>query len=98
MAEDRHFYLIAYDVASPARLRKVARLLDNFGDRLQFSVFEAWLDQPLLAKLLARIEKILDAKEDRWTVQPVCGTCVERRRTGGPPLTDDTKDAAAVVV
>jgi CRISPR-associated protein Cas2 len=34
-------YLVAYDIADPRRLRKVARACEDFGMRRQFSVFIA---------------------------------------------------------
>jgi CRISPR-associated protein Cas2 len=33
-------YLVSYDISDPKRLRKVARSLEGFGVRLQYSVFE----------------------------------------------------------
>ena len=37
-------YLVSYDISDPKRLRKVARSLEGFGVRLQYSVFECPLD------------------------------------------------------
>jgi len=44
-------YLVSYDISNPKRLRKVARSLEGFGVRLQYSVFECPLDDMRLAKL-----------------------------------------------
>ena len=38
-------YLVSYDICDPKRLRKVARSLEGFGVRLQYSVFECPLDE-----------------------------------------------------
>lgn len=35
----RRRYLIAYDIANEKRLRRVATLMESFGERLQYSVF-----------------------------------------------------------
>ena len=32
-------YLVAYDIANPKRLRKVATACEDFGSRRQYSVF-----------------------------------------------------------
>lgn len=40
----RSTYLVCYDVADPKRLRKVFNLCRDFGDHLQFSVFECDLN------------------------------------------------------
>ncbi len=37
-------YLVSYDICDPKRLRRVAKILEGFGTRLQYSVFECPLD------------------------------------------------------
>jgi len=47
-------YLVSYDICHPKRLRRVARALEGFGVRLQYSVFECALDAMRLAKKVDR--------------------------------------------
>lgn len=35
----RRRYLIAYDIADPVRLRRICTLMEDHGERLQYSVF-----------------------------------------------------------
>jgi CRISPR-associated protein Cas2 len=35
----RRRYLIAYDIADPKRLRQVIKIMESYGERLQYSVF-----------------------------------------------------------
>jgi len=35
----RRRFLIAYDIAGPKRLRKVIKVMEGYGERLQYSVF-----------------------------------------------------------
>ena len=58
-------YLVSYDISHPKRLRKVARTLEGFGVRLQYSVFECPLDGTRLAKLQAALQPILKEDEDQ---------------------------------
>ena len=58
-------YLVSYDVSSPKRLRKVARTMEGFGVRLQYSVFECPLDDVRMAKLKAELQPILNHEEDQ---------------------------------
>ena len=58
-------YLVSYDVSHPKRLRKVARTLEGFGVRLQYSVFECALDGLRLAKLKAELQDLLNHEEDQ---------------------------------
>jgi len=61
--------LITYDVnteteAGKKRLRKVAKQCQNYGQRVQNSVFECILDPALLKQLQNILEKIIDAEKD----------------------------------
>ena len=61
--------LVSYDVmvTSPggqARLRKVAKACTNFGQRVQYSVFECVVDPAQWVKLKNTLEKIIDEKTD----------------------------------
>lgn len=61
--------LITYDVntESPAgkkRLRKVAKQCQNYGQRVQNSVFECVVDPTLLKQLQCRLEEIIDKEKD----------------------------------
>jgi CRISPR-associated protein Cas2 len=58
-------YLVSYDISHPKRLRKVARTLEGFGVRLQYSVFECPLDAVRLAKLQAELEPLINHDEDQ---------------------------------
>ncbi|MEZ5716846.1 MAG: CRISPR-associated endonuclease Cas2 [Paracoccaceae bacterium] len=57
--------LVTYDVNTLAaggkkRLRQVARACEDFGQRVQFSVFEIEVDPAQWTKLKARLEAIID--------------------------------------
>ena len=58
-------YLVSYDISHPKRLRKVARVLEGFGVRLQYSVFECPLDDIRLAKLHAELQPVINHDEDQ---------------------------------
>jgi len=53
MAE-RAFYLLTYDIADPKRLVKIARIMEANGERVQDSVFEAYLSEEELVKLVKK--------------------------------------------
>ena len=61
--------LITYDVATGdaagrRRLRRVARLCQDYGQRVQYSVFECQLDPAQWATLRARLIDEIDERED----------------------------------
>lgn len=58
-------YMVSYDICDPKRLRQVARALEGFGVRLQYSVFECPLDEMRLASLKAALHPLLKHDEDQ---------------------------------
>lgn len=61
--------LITYDVSTESeggkkRLRKVAKVCQNYGQRVQNSVFECILDPTIFKELKIKIEKIIDPERD----------------------------------
>ena len=61
----RRRYIVSYDIADPKRLRQVAKTVEGFGRRLQFSVFECPLDPTRLEKLKAKLQSILNREHDQ---------------------------------
>lgn len=62
MARRRH--LIAYDIADPRRLRRVCKIMEEFGDRIQYSVFICDLSRAELVHARARVESTMNLAED----------------------------------
>lgn len=58
-------YLVSYDICHPKRLRRVAKVMEGFGVRLQFSVFECALDEKRYRKMEAELHPILNHDEDQ---------------------------------
>lgn len=61
--------LVTYDVSliqagGARRLRRVARACQDFGQRVQFSVFEIEVDPAQWASLKARLEGLIDPEHD----------------------------------
>ena len=61
----RTTYLVCYDVANDKRLRKVFKTCGNFGDHLQFSVFECDLNPSEKIELETGLSDIINHDEDQ---------------------------------
>jgi CRISPR-associated protein Cas2 len=61
----RTSYLICYDICEDKRLRKVFQTMRNYGDHLQYSVFECQLTPIDLARCRAELSEIIDHREDQ---------------------------------
>lgn len=69
-------YLISYDVATatPAgrkRLRRVARLCEDHGIRVQKSVFECVMATELYVNFKAKLAKLIDHEQDSLRIYPM---------------------------
>ena len=61
----RTTYLVCYDIANDKRLRKVFKTCRNFGDHLQFSVFECDLNPAEKIELETTLSDIIHHDEDQ---------------------------------
>lgn len=69
MTSDRvHRYILAYDVASDARRTRVAKILESYGDRVQYSVFLIDAKPAKMLRLRATITSSLDLLTDSLLV------------------------------
>ncbi|MEW6616532.1 MAG: CRISPR-associated endonuclease Cas2 [Thermodesulfobacteriota bacterium] len=67
--------IVAYDIADPKRLSKVAKIMLDYGVRVQKSIFEVALTGVVFAEMKERIEKIIVHDEDGVKYFPVCEKC-----------------------
>lgn len=68
-------YTVAYDITDDKRRNKVAKILKDFGKRVQYSVFECNTDRRALLRLQNRLEKTINLQEDTITFYHLCKTC-----------------------
>jgi CRISPR-associated protein Cas2 len=61
----RHAILVCYDIRDVKRLRRVFKTMRNFGDHLQYSVFECQLTPVDLAKCRHALGEIINHSEDQ---------------------------------
>ena len=63
-------YLIAYDISDNRRLRRVARTCEDFGIRIEKSVFECRLEECDFEEMWERLSKIMH-DGDRIVAYPI---------------------------
>jgi len=67
-------FLVAYDIPDDGTCTQVADELENWGHRVQYSVFECDLDQPRCLLMVERLRKLICAK-DSIRVYRIWQTC-----------------------
>ena len=77
MAEQKHDYLICYDIRDSKRWRKAYKLLKGYGETLQYSIFRVRLTPRDREKLRWQLEQIL-TDEDTLLIAGLCNRCVDR--------------------
>jgi CRISPR-associated protein Cas2 len=60
----RRRYLIAYDICNPQRLRQICKTMEEYGQRLQYSLFICDLSRSELLHARATIERQMKLSED----------------------------------
>ncbi|MCS7023157.1 MAG: CRISPR-associated endonuclease Cas2 [Bryobacteraceae bacterium] len=58
-------YLVCYDICDEKRLRRVFKTMRNFGDHLQYSVFECQFTPSDLARCRSELAQIIHHSEDQ---------------------------------
>ena len=89
-------YLVAYDIADPKRLRKVAKVCEDFGLRKQFSVFFCRLGALDLVRLKSRLYDVINLDRDQVLFIPLCARCASAIEALGRPT--EPHDARDVVI
>lgn len=59
-----NLYVVTYDIADDGTRVKVANLLKSYGERVQLSVFECWLNPREFGDLKHRIRDKIDLAND----------------------------------
>ncbi|MFA6011016.1 MAG: CRISPR-associated endonuclease Cas2 [Desulfobacteraceae bacterium] len=72
------FYLVSYDIPDDKRRTRLAKAIKDFGDRVQYSVFECLLDDALFEQMTDRITSIIDMNEDSVRIYRMCGSCEKK--------------------
>lgn len=87
---ERTYWVVCYDVDTEdahgrRRLRRVAKLCESFGSRVQKSVFECLLTAAQKARLQERLMREIDPAEDSLRFYRLTGRIEDVRETMGTP-------------
>jgi len=79
------FVIISYDIADDKRRSRIFKALKNFGQWMQYSVFECELEKMQFLKLKDRLDHLIEAdKDDSVRFYFLCEGCKRQvERIGG---------------
>lgn len=73
------FYLVGYDIASDKERSKVASVMEAFGYRVQYSLFECRLNGRDFGEMIRRLSPHIKKKHgDSLRIYRLCEACVPR--------------------
>jgi len=75
--------LIAYDIADPKRLHRVAKVCEDWGMRVQYSVFECRLETTHFDQFWQELNLVINPQLDRLVAYKICAKCARGIRTSG---------------
>lgn len=78
-----NFFVISYDIQDDRKRNQVCKTLKNFGERVQYSVFECELDGRQLIRLKDQLERIIDNKTDSLVFYALCQSCWRKIERSG---------------
>ncbi|HOK79950.1 MAG TPA: CRISPR-associated endonuclease Cas2 [bacterium] len=72
------FIVISYDITDDKRRNKVAKVLENYGARVQYSVFECILEKEKFFELQEQLKKIIESCQDSIRFYQLCEGCLKK--------------------
>jgi CRISPR-associated protein Cas2 len=81
--EKQMLTLLAYDVADQKRLARVAKVCEDYGVRVQYSVFECRLEEAEFTDFWLKLLEVIDEKEDRLVAYKIDARSAKETLTAG---------------
>jgi CRISPR-associated protein Cas2 len=75
--------LLGYDISDPKRLARVARVCEDFGVRVQYSVFECRLDETEFTEFWLLLLGEINEDEDRLVAYKIDARCAKETMSAG---------------
>lgn len=90
------FVVISYDIQDDRRRLKVAQKLEDYGTRVQYSVFECVLEEEKFRELRGGLFSLIERQEDSLRFYNLCDSCLKKVNIQG--IGEVTKDVEVYIV
>lgn len=77
---------MSYDIADPKRWRRVHDVCEDFGVRVQYSLFECWLEEDRFHALWDKLKRLINPSEDRLVAYTLDAAGARRRAFAGETM------------
>lgn len=75
--------IVAYDITHPKRLSRVARICEDWGVRVQYSIFECRLEESEFQRFWQQLNTEIDVAEDKLVAYKIDARCAKDTLTAG---------------
>lgn len=75
--------LVAYDICDAKRLSRVAKVCEDYGVRVQYSVFECRLDEDEFTDFWLKLLDVIEESEDRLVAYKIDARSAKETLTAG---------------
>ena len=90
------FIVVTYDITDDKRRLHVSDELENFGARVNFSVFECYLETETVSVLKGRLAELIEPTEDNVRYYVLCESCAGKVEVQGKGSV--TRDSGYIIV
>lgn len=91
------FWVICYDITDDKRRSKVVKIMESYGRRAQYSVFECDISDGQQMTIQAKLADVVDEDEDDVRFYPLNEADIQRVRTLGKDAKLNYLDDATIV-
>lgn len=70
------FVVVVYDIKNDRRRSRVAKTMEDYGTRVQYSVFECNINEKILDNMNNTLASVIDEKDDKIRVYRLCKKCL----------------------
>ena len=72
------YVMVSYDIVDDKTRYKVMKFLKDFGNRVQYSVFECNIDEERFKRIKKGVENLINKREDKVRYYFICKACIKR--------------------
>lgn len=92
------YIIVAYDIVDNRKRTRLAKVLSDYGSRVQKSVFECLIDEQQYLKMKTRVEQTIDPEVDSVRYYFLCKRCASNIQVSGwGPIHDDDKNDVIII-
>ena len=86
--------IVAYDISDDKRRNSIFKILKDYGQWMQYSLFECDLTQDKYSELCSKLKNKINRSEDSIKFYFICSSCLDKSNTLGQ---DNNKEQVVVV-